>query len=317
MSVHLEGSLKQLLETLETHRQRYGQTDRAPERIPAADPVPELEHVGRVDAELFHFRRIGGQRHEMPRHILVPGSGSEEPILGRMGVGHRLLRGESLGGDDEQRSLGVQSPQRFHDVRPVHIGDKMHVEPRTVVFQGFTHHVGSQIRPPDADIDHIGDLPSGIAFPLSIDDLPGKVLHLPQYAVHVGHHVVAVDIHRSIGPVAQGGVQHRTVFRLVDLIAGKHLFDGIAHFRLAGQVVEQAHRLVGDQVFGKIHQEIASLEMVLVEAVRIGGEEFREGSIVQFVDVGLEFLPGAGGRRMDGFQRHKVSSVCIMALKIA
>ena len=139
--------------------------------------------------------------------------------------------------------------------------------------------MGSQIRPPDANIDHIGDLPSGIAFPLSVDDLLGKILHLPQHSVYIGHHVAAVDIHRSIGPVAQGGVQHRTVFRLVDLIAGKHLFDGIAHFRLAGQLVEQTHRLVGNQIFGKIHQEIAGLEMIFVKAVRIGREEFREGGM--------------------------------------
>jgi hypothetical protein len=34
-----------------------------------SDPVPELEHVGLVDAELLHLRRVGGQRGKVLGHM--------------------------------------------------------------------------------------------------------------------------------------------------------------------------------------------------------------------------------------------------------
>ncbi len=34
-----------------------------------SDPVPELEHVGLVDAELFHLRRVGGQCGKVLGHV--------------------------------------------------------------------------------------------------------------------------------------------------------------------------------------------------------------------------------------------------------
>ena len=36
--------------------------------LPSADPVPEFEHVGLVDAKVFDFGRVGGEGDEMLGH---------------------------------------------------------------------------------------------------------------------------------------------------------------------------------------------------------------------------------------------------------
>jgi hypothetical protein len=49
-----------------------------PERVSSADPVPELEHVPGVDAELDDFRAVGRQGDEVLGHgrILKKKNGS-------------------------------------------------------------------------------------------------------------------------------------------------------------------------------------------------------------------------------------------------
>jgi hypothetical protein len=46
-------------EVIRTDRQHGRKTDRRVHRVTAADPVPELEHVRRVDAEFGNFFGIG------------------------------------------------------------------------------------------------------------------------------------------------------------------------------------------------------------------------------------------------------------------
>ena len=46
--------------------QHQRQPDGRVDRVAAADPVPKLEHVGRVDAELGNLGRVGRDGHEMP-----------------------------------------------------------------------------------------------------------------------------------------------------------------------------------------------------------------------------------------------------------
>ena len=73
-------------------------------RVAAADPVPEAEHVGGVDAELLDFVGVGRDRDEMlGDRLLVLASAARRPVARGVGVGHGLEGGEGLGGDDEQR----------------------------------------------------------------------------------------------------------------------------------------------------------------------------------------------------------------------
>ena len=68
MLVHGVRALQKLGETVEADGERDRQPDRRPQRIASADPVPEAEHIGRVDAEGRDLLGIGRDRDEMPRH---------------------------------------------------------------------------------------------------------------------------------------------------------------------------------------------------------------------------------------------------------
>src|ERR1700677_2307933 len=86
VKVGLMRSLQQGLEVVVTDGEGNRQTDGAPERITAADPVPELEHIRFVDAEFHHVFFIGGKRYKMFGHLAFVFGRSEEPVTGRVGV---------------------------------------------------------------------------------------------------------------------------------------------------------------------------------------------------------------------------------------
>ena len=50
----------------------------------------------------------------------------DQPSTGGMRVGHGLLRGKGLGGNDEQSAFWVAFSQYMADVRTIHIGNEMH-----------------------------------------------------------------------------------------------------------------------------------------------------------------------------------------------
>ena len=74
MVVHEMRSFQQLLKVVKSNIQSNGHSNGRPERIPSADPIPELEHVGLIDAEFLHFGRVGRQGNE----VLGYGAGLEK-----------------------------------------------------------------------------------------------------------------------------------------------------------------------------------------------------------------------------------------------
>src|SRR3546814_12281438 len=75
MLVHRMGAGEQLLEPVHADRDGDGQADRRPDGIPAADPVPEREHVLRIDPEGRNRLPVRRQGDEMP------GDGALRPAL--------------------------------------------------------------------------------------------------------------------------------------------------------------------------------------------------------------------------------------------
>ena len=94
--VHLEGALQQGLEVFETEGEGDGHADGGPGGVAAADPVPELEHVVGVDAELGHGLAVGREGGEVLGNVGLVTGMTEEPVAGGQGVGHGLLGGEGL-----------------------------------------------------------------------------------------------------------------------------------------------------------------------------------------------------------------------------
>ncbi len=58
MLVHLVEAVQHGSEIIRADGQHRRKADRRIHRVAPADPIPESEHVGRIDAELGHFRRI-------------------------------------------------------------------------------------------------------------------------------------------------------------------------------------------------------------------------------------------------------------------
>ncbi|CAM5303099.1 hypothetical protein SHIRM173S_05727 [Streptomyces hirsutus] len=85
------------------------QADRRVVRVASADPVPELEHVRRVDAEVGDLLRVRREGDEvLGDGDLSPVERVQQPGPCGSGVGDRLDGGERLGRDDEQRLGRVQ-----------------------------------------------------------------------------------------------------------------------------------------------------------------------------------------------------------------
>jgi hypothetical protein len=87
---------EQLAESLGPDGEHRRQSDRAVHGIAAADPIPEAEHIVRVDAELAHGLTVGRDGDEMLRHSRVGAKPVEGPAPRRRGIGHGLERRERL-----------------------------------------------------------------------------------------------------------------------------------------------------------------------------------------------------------------------------
>ena len=67
------------------------------------------------------------------------------PVLGRGCVGDGLLRGERLGGDDEERALRIALLERLRHVGAVDVGDEVDVGSDAERLQGLRDHQGPEV----------------------------------------------------------------------------------------------------------------------------------------------------------------------------
>ena len=95
MFIHLVEAVEELAEVLRADGEHGGKTDGGIHRVAAADPIPEAEHVGGVDAEGGDFFGVGGDGDEMLGHgFFVAAESLEQPGAGAAGIGHGLEGGE-------------------------------------------------------------------------------------------------------------------------------------------------------------------------------------------------------------------------------
>ena len=66
MLIHFMCAAQKILKMIHADEYRDRQTDRRPQRVAPAHPIPEFEHMRGVYAEFFYFRGVGGNRHKMP-----------------------------------------------------------------------------------------------------------------------------------------------------------------------------------------------------------------------------------------------------------
>ena len=123
MLIHRPGTVEHRLKPGPARRQRDGQPDRRPQRIPPPDPVAETERMVRCDPERRDRRQVGGQRREMPGHRDFAQRPSD-PGPCRLRVGHRFQGRERLRRDQHQGAGRIQAARRVQKRMPIHVGQK-------------------------------------------------------------------------------------------------------------------------------------------------------------------------------------------------
>ena len=127
MLIHFMGTLQQLGKMIEADSAGDGQPDGRPQGIAPANPIPETKHVVHIDTELGYLGRVGGKRHEMPGHVFGIFGMIQEPLAGRMGIGHGFLCGKCLGGDHKQGGFRIQRFQGLGNMGTVDVGNIVHL----------------------------------------------------------------------------------------------------------------------------------------------------------------------------------------------
>ena len=100
----------------------------------------------------------------------------------------------------------------------------------------LVRHYRPKVRPADADIDHVADAFAGLAFPGAAAHADRKVRHSFQNGVNVGNHVAAIMKDRGAARRSQCDMQHRPVFRDVDLVTAEHGVDTVAQPQLVREL---------------------------------------------------------------------------------
>src|SRR6516162_7754372 len=109
MLVHFVEATEQGTKILGTDGQHGRETDGRVHGIAPADPVPETEHVGGVNAEFRNFRGVSGNRDEMLGYgFLITAQPFEGPVSSAMSIGHGFEGSERLRRNDEQRFGGIE-----------------------------------------------------------------------------------------------------------------------------------------------------------------------------------------------------------------
>src|SRR5438445_13165554 len=80
---------------------------------------------------------------------------------------------------------------------------------------------GPELRAADTEVDHITDGPAGSAEPRATAQPGGQHAHASLRAADRGNHVGAIDGERSIALLPQSGVEDRSPFGEIDLLAGE------------------------------------------------------------------------------------------------
>ncbi len=297
------GASQQPLEARVADGEGDRQPDGRPQRVAAADPVPELEDALARDAEPGGLFRRCRERDEVARHGGLVSRSGNQPIAGGARVHHRLLGRERLGGDEEERRGGVEGRELAVDGRAVDVGHEPHPHAgHGVRLEGPHDHLGSEVGAADADVDDVGDPRARMAPPSAAVDGLGERVHAVQDAAHLRHDVRALHLDRASGEVAQGHVEDRPALRDVDALAGEHRGPGLLEARGAGEVEQQVDRLVGDQVLAVVDQHLGRAERQAAreapEPARVLREGFPQDEAPRPVPVPLEGGPRGAPRRL-------------------
>ena len=223
---------------------------------------------------------------ETAHGVVPPAQSVEHPGLGRGGVGQRLQGGERLGADHEEGGGRIEVMGLVVEVDRIDVGYEPALDlGEGVVPQRLVGHGWSEVRSPDADVDHRGDPLAGGAGPGAGPDGLGHRSHPVEDLVDVGDHVLTVDLEGGAAGHPQGHVEHRPVLGGVDVPAGEHGVASLLDTGHPGHRHQGGHGLVGYPVLGVVEVQRSRGHRHPGTPVGIVGEEFTEVALADVLEV--------------------------------
>lgn len=279
--VHRVGTLEELVEVVVANVQSHARSNGRPDAVTSTDPVGETEHVLLVNAELGNLLLVGGESNKVLRDIRLLGL-LQEPGLGSVGVCDGLSCGEGLGGNKEERGLAVGVPQCLSDVGSVNVGDEVSLEAAVGIrLESLSYHDGtarycqslllrgchcvghSQVGTTNTNVDDGVNLLACVTLPLAAANLLGEFLDVLEDFVDALDDALAIDLHLLVGGVAKSYVVNCAVLGEVDLLASEHVIAELLDASFLGKLDKKLHSLLGDEVLGKVEQNLRVLSIVL------------------------------------------------------
>ncbi len=299
MLIHFISALVELHVVVEADAESDRKTDGRPERVTAANPVPEFEHVSRIDTESGNGFGVRGECHEvLCNSLFVTVESLEDSFLCRLSVRHGFESRERLGSHDEEGFFEVDLLQGFGHVRAVDVrneenGRRIFAFSRLVCvrLESFGHHDRTEVRTADTDVHHVLDGLARVALPLTGTDELREFFHVLEHSANFRHHILAVDANRIVTLVTESGVKNCTLFRGIDLFATKILGADFFELSALQEVLEHRHRFVINQVLGVVEENAASFCTELFSTLRVFGEHFAHVPLLGFLSFRFEGLP--------------------------
>ena len=118
--------------------------------------------------------------------------------------------------------------------------------------------------------------------------------------MYIGDDVLAVDVQVGIAGQAQRGMQRSPVLGSIDVRPGEHCVASGLEAGGAGQIYQQAHRLVGDAVLAVVDVEVADRGGEPLRSVGVIGEELAQMGVSDLLVMPEQCVPCRGGRDVEG-----------------
>ena len=162
------------------------------------------------------------------------------------------------------------------------------------------HHDDAEIRPTDADVDHVGEAGAGEAQDAPLVHAADEFAHLVELRAHLRHHVATVCVHRSIRAIAQRHVHGGAAFGVVDRLSRKERRDACRQIASLSERCQQAQRFRRDALAREVVEQVERLQAGGAEAARAAGRE-------QVTEVPARQL---GGVRFEGLPLRQAGAGC-------
>ena len=220
-----------------------------------------------------------------------------EPVARGPGVGHGLLGGERLGGDEDEGPGRIESGGGVGEVRAVHVGDEVHARSVVIRPQGADRHLRAKVRAADADVHDVGERAAAACGGVAPGANAFRKAEKPFLnGVRLAHDPDPVHRHALVRAATQGRVQRRPIFRRVDPLSREHRIAPGGQLRRNGEGEEGIEGRPIDLLLGEVDEQVFKGEGKGGEAVGVPCEQLPERERIEPRALPLHRAPRAAHR---------------------